>query len=346
MTIHSFDPLHDSRWPEFVQQHPRASIFHTRGWLEALQKTYGYEPVVFTTSAPNEELNNGVVFCRVRSWLTGNRLVSVPFSDHCEPLVDDARSLQEILDPLVTEFNGNGWKFIEVRLRTEALAAQSALAPNEGFAFHTLDLRPTLDQIHRSFDKDSVQRRIRRAERESLEFEEGSSEDLLQKFYRLQMVTRRRHQIPPQPIQWFRNLIESMQDQLKIRVAFKDGHAVASILTLRFRDSLVYKYGCSDARFNNLGATVILLWKAIQEGKAYGLTEFDWGKSDWDNPGLVNFKDNWGTERSQLSYVRYPARPRHAPQSSSRSHLAKAIFSCIPDGFLTAAGRMLYRHIG
>src|SRR6185295_20146121 len=85
---YTIDPLRDSRWPDLIVRYPNASVFHTRGWLEALRSTYGYVPVAFTTSAPNENLTNAVLFCAVRSWLTGSRLVSLPFSDHCEPLVN------------------------------------------------------------------------------------------------------------------------------------------------------------------------------------------------------------------------------------------------------------------
>jgi hypothetical protein len=34
-----------------------------------------------------------LVFCRVRSWLTGRRSISLPFSDHCEPLVESHEAL-------------------------------------------------------------------------------------------------------------------------------------------------------------------------------------------------------------------------------------------------------------
>src|SRR5690242_12893147 len=84
----AINPLVDDRWPEFIGRHPNASVFHSRGWLSALQSTYGYEPLAFTTSAPSEELKNALLFCVVRSWLTGSRLVSLPFSDHCDPLVE------------------------------------------------------------------------------------------------------------------------------------------------------------------------------------------------------------------------------------------------------------------
>ena len=92
MDLHQFDPVSDPRWPEFLESHPCASVFHTPGWLEALRRTYGYEPIGYTSSAPGEKIRNGVVFCRIDSWLTGQRMVSLPFSDHCEPLVDSARN--------------------------------------------------------------------------------------------------------------------------------------------------------------------------------------------------------------------------------------------------------------
>src|SRR5215472_17039235 len=98
MAIHAIDPLRDLRWAEFVERHPRASVFHTPGWLKALRRTYGYEPVVYTTSSPKADLNDGLVLCRIRSRITGHRLVSLPFSDHCEPLTDCPEDLWTLLN--------------------------------------------------------------------------------------------------------------------------------------------------------------------------------------------------------------------------------------------------------
>jgi len=97
MAVYQIEPLRDPRWGALVKRHPNASIFHTPGWLQALQRTYGYERLVFTTAAPGEELKNGTAFCRIQSWLTGLRMVSLPFSDHCELLVDNVQDLKIIL---------------------------------------------------------------------------------------------------------------------------------------------------------------------------------------------------------------------------------------------------------
>ena len=48
--IHEFQPLTDPRWGDFLQRHPCSSIFHSVEWLEALHRTYGYDPIAITTS--------------------------------------------------------------------------------------------------------------------------------------------------------------------------------------------------------------------------------------------------------------------------------------------------------
>ncbi len=69
---------------------------------------------------------------------------------------------------------------------------------------------------------------------------------------------------------------------------------------------MVYKYGCSNAAFNNLGGTALLFWKTIQEAKASGFEELEMGRSDVDNPGLVAFKEHLGASGKLISYWTYP----------------------------------------
>lgn len=348
MTVRTFNPLMDPRWAEFGRRHTRFSIFHTTGWLEALQRTYGYEPVVYTTSGPGTALTNGMVFCRINSWLTGRRLVSLPFADHCEPLVEKVEECEEIFGELQRALGQEKFRYIEIRPRGADLPVRTDMRESNSFYFHVLDLRPPLADLFRGFQKDSTQRKIRRAEREGLFCEAGRSHRLLNDFYRLCLLTRQRHKLPPQPIEWFRNLVACLGDRLKIYVAFKDEQAIASILTLRYGSTLVYKYGCSDANFHRLGGMPFLFWKAIEEAKEQGLKEFDLGRSDSDNSGLIAFKGHLGAKASMLGYLRYyPA--QHARRHVTESYgmkIAKRMIGYMPDGVLTMAGRLLYKHVG
>src|SRR5258708_4205752 len=216
---------------------------------------------------------------------------------------------------------------------------------SDSFCFHALDVRPALGVIFQNFQKDSIQRKIKRAEREALRYEEGRSESLLKQFFSLFLMTRRRHALPPQSIEWFRNLVALLREQLTIHLAFCGKQPIASILTLRHRETLVYKYGGSDARYHHLGGMPLLFWKAIQYAKDNGMRTFDLGRSDYSNPGLITFKDRSGAARSALEYGRIFAR-RHKTTEPYGMHLAKRVFALMPDSLLTTAGKFLYPHVG
>jgi hypothetical protein len=344
--IYEIDPLTDQRWPEFLTRHPQASIFHSPEWLRALQSTYGYKPTVFTTCKEGE-LSDGVVFCHVRSWLTGNRLVSLPFSDHCQPLAT-GDVLKIILQLAHNRRSVDGCRYIEVRPLPDAGISRDNTDFGVGatFSFHTIDLRPDLETIYGRFHDSCVRRKIKRAERERLTLKSGRSKDLLEKFRHLLLLTRRRHKLPPQPAEWFSNLADCLGDKLTIHLLSKDGAPAASILTLTYKKSLIYKYGCSDAKFHNLGGMPLLFWKAIQQGKHAGMEQFDLGRSAPDDPGLVAFKGHLGAVASELKYYRDPA-PREKRESSQSSmQWVRQALACLPEPVLVGAGNLLYRHLG
>jgi CelD/BcsL family acetyltransferase involved in cellulose biosynthesis len=168
---------------------------------------------------------------------------------------------------------------------------------------------------------------------------------LIGDFYRLLLLTRRRHGLPPQPLAWFRNLITCMGESMKIRVAYKGDEAIASIITLRFKRSLVYKYGCSNEAHHNLGGMQMLFWHAIQEAIENGLSLFDLGRSEISNEGLATFKNRWGATRSLLPYWTTPLSSKGSARGW-KAALAGKIFAHIPDRLLMASGQLMYRHFG
>jgi CelD/BcsL family acetyltransferase involved in cellulose biosynthesis len=342
--VYELDPLHDARWAALVDNHPRSTVFHNPNWLRALRTVYGYEPVVVTTCAPGEQLTNGLVFCRIKSWVTGRRLVSLPFSDHCEPLFERQDELDIILVHTKLQVKAGEWRYVEIRPITCEPSRHTELSRFDTCHLHSLDLGQSEAQLFRNFHKDCIQRKIRRAEREKLEYEEGTSEVLLKKFYCLVVMTRRRHYLPPQPLSWFRGLIAAFGKDLKIRVASKDGVAVASILTLAHKKTMVYKYGCSDAAANKLGGMALLFWRAIQEAKEKGFEELDMGRSDTSQPGLIAFKEHWGATGSLLTYWTYPYRST-GRRANWQNSLARRVVSAAPNFALELAGTLLYKHV-
>ena len=337
--------MRDPRWATLVESHLRSSVFHSTSWLRALQAVYGYQPVAVTTCPPGANLTNGLVFCRISSWLTGRRFVSLPFSDHCEPLIDVPDELNAMLLHLKQDVDTRKGRYVEIRPISHRPSGHIGFEESLRYQFHRLDLRGSTQDLFHNFHKDCVQRKIRRAEREGLKYEAGNSEALLQEFYRLFVITRRRHYRPPQPLAWFRGLVAAFGNDIKIRVASKGGLPVASILTLSHKRVVIYKYGGSIASLNKFGGMAFLFWKTIQEAKDEGREELDMGRSDIDNSGLIAFKGHWRSAASMLTYWTYPPRPQ-VPRSAWQKSLARRLVQAAPDSLLEAVGTLFYRHIG
>jgi CelD/BcsL family acetyltransferase involved in cellulose biosynthesis len=340
LNLNIVDPLNDPRWVDLTDRCDRSSLFHTTAWLEALKRTYGYEPVVFTDAASGMPLRNALLFCRVRSWLTGNRLVGLPFSDHCEPLVDSPWALAGLLE-LLKQRIGPDCRYIELRPVDTPIDVPGFEAA-AAFWSHSIDLRPDAGTIFASFHKNHVQRSIRRAGRSGLTLEVGRSRTLLDDFFSLYQITRRKHGVPLQPFGWFQNLVECLRERLTIYMARHEGRPAATILTARHKTTLVFKYGSMNPEYKRFGGTPHLFWKAIQEAKHEGLSTFDLGRSDVDNVGLIAFKEHLGATRSTLKYYRHPAQQRRGwfPK------LASTIYSHTPARIQNSLSGRLYKHFG
>lgn len=334
---YEIDPFCDNRWTAYLDTAPHGgSVFHSVGWLRALHTTYSYRVGVLTTAPPDAPtISNGLPFCDVSSPWTGRRTVSLPFSDYCQPLGDHTGALLAALQT-------RPGRYAEVRPSTPARSEQ-ALPPGYGVASrywrHTLDLRPGAMAVLSRMHRDSIQRKIRRAEREGLVLRSGT----VGEFFPLFVLTRRRHGAPPPSRQWFANLMASAPGS-EIHIAEHRGHPVASLLTLRHGSTLYYKYGGSDHRQHPLGAIPALFWKVVQEACAQGLETLDLGRSDRDGDGLIQFKERLGAVREELQYWRSPAGEVSGPPGAN--NWLRNVWPWLPDAAFRFAGRLLYPHLG
>jgi hypothetical protein len=338
--LYELDPLRDDRWVDLVEQHPRSSLFHSRPWLHALRRAYNYEPVVFTDAPPGHALRNGLLFCRIRSWMTGRRLVSLPFSDHCEPLIQDPAALVLLLDGMKARSKEEG----NIEIRPVSGVTVEGFTACTQFILHRIGLNDDLDTIFARFHRSHAQRTIRNASKRGITVDVGRSERQLLQFYDLHTLTRRRHGIPVQPFTWFQHLADFLRDRLTVLVALRQERPVAAMITALEKQSLVYKYGASDSSHHRFGGMSLLFWEAIQLGKRNGASEFDLGRSDLDDVGLIAFKEHFGAVGRPLTY--YSTNPKTPVVARGWRPAAAQVFGLLPESIQGTIGASLYRHFG
>ena len=102
--------------------------------------------------------------------------------------------------------------------------------------------------------KSNVRRNIRKAEKSMLAIDVSQSLESVKNFYILNCVTRQRHGLPPQPFSFFKNIHKHllMNGYGKVISARFKGKTIASAIFLGFSDWVIYKYGASDSRYQQL----------------------------------------------------------------------------------------------
>ncbi len=148
---------------------------------------------------------------------------------------------------------------MEIRPVNCAPGQETGIEKSTTYYLHRLDLRKSPQELFHSFHKDCVQRKIRRAERESLSTKKGNSEALLKKFYRLLVMTRRRQHLPPQPIYWFRALMASFGPDLRSGWLPEEGRQLPVFSRYSIRRSLPINMVAAMSNLTILGGQPAVL---------------------------------------------------------------------------------------
>lgn len=342
--LNIINPLKYSGWDELLLTNSDYSFFHSSSWARVLCESYKYKPLYFALIS-NGGLSDLIPVLEIRSLLTGRRGVSLPFTDYCQPIISDRSHFKEILDNIIDYGKRAGWKYIEWR------GGESYFQDTIHSSFyygHTLDLIQNEQELLSSF-RSSTKRNINKAIKEGVVVDIYNSLESIKEFYRLNCITRKNHGLPPQPYYFFKKIYEYITSKKKgfVVLAFFQQRAISGAVYFHFRDQAIYKYGASDRRYQHLRANNLVMWEAIKWCSKNGYKTFDFGRTESENNGLLQFKRGWGTNEKTIKYYKYNF--KKASFISERSKVTgfhNMIFNVTPIPMLKFVGSMLYKHIG
>ena len=326
-----------------VRDHPNCSVFHSAAWAKVLATTYGHLPLYLQCSRKNELLAL-VPLMEVRSRVTGVRGVGLPFTDVCTPLLFGDCEPSSVLPPVVNLAKERNWKHFELR------GGVNPGSEDERFALyyeHTIDLRHSEEIIFSNFSS-STRRAIRKAENSNLRFEMSSSEEALNNYYNLHLVTRKRHGVPPQPFTFFQNIHSHLikAGHGSIALAFHSDQPVSGGVYLRFGKHSVYKFGASDETHQIYRGNNLVMWRAIEALKKEGIEYLHLGRTSRINSGLRNFKMGWGAVESRLGYLKFKTATKtwvNCRDLAGGFH--NLIFKRMPSSLNRLVGTLIYPHL-
>lgn len=347
MTTVRLDPVTDARWAQLLDRSPATLPFHTPGWLALLGRQYRYDVQALCIASARGTLVAGIPLARVESRLTGRRLVAIPFSDVCPPLVaadapDPGAARAALGAALAAERARTGLDIHVHEALPEAPGAH--LAP--AFVVHRLDLSGGPDAVAQRYAKAQVRRGIAKARKEGVTVRRAVDTAALDAFFELHVATRRRQGVPTQPkrfIRAFTRLFEHGGGY--VALAEHANRVIAAAVFLAAGRTLVYKYGASDREQLGLRPNNLIFADAIAWGCEHGLATLDFGRTDLANEGLRAFKRSWGAEEVELAYTHLGDRAP-SPQPGTRERLMARVIERSPPAVGRWVGAALYRHVG
>ncbi len=335
------DAGNEPQWSQ-VSRRRFSSLFLSAPWLGALAKTYG-----FTVNASVRfnagQIEAAIPYCQI-SDLRGDRIVSLPFSDYCDPLVEDRGSWLQLVGPLLASKVPVTFRCLQNSIPLEDGRFQS----KSPALWHGVDLTRTEEELWRGLDG-SARQNIRKAQRSGVVVRHGRSIDDVRIFHGMHRNLRKsKYRLLAQPLGFFENIFHEFArfDGINTLIAERDGVAIAGIVLLEWNGTLYYKFNASVDQQHC--PNDLLAWTALLYGRERGLARFDFGLSDSAQSGLVRYKRKFATEERPISFLQWHPdgfeNTRGEQAGELLHHVTKWLTDpAVPEELTQAAGEKLYR---
>ncbi len=330
-----------AEWHDFASAQNNFQIYHQQNWLRLLAEQYGFEPKIYA-ALEGGEIRTAIPFLVTRTILGKKKLVSLPFSDYLGLINPGEGQLEELLHFLKQE-QSRQYRLIEIR---SSLPKQE-LYREDLFVQHRLDLNGGYEKLAHNF-KDSIRRNIKKAEKSKLRIDFSSSDEAVEVFYRLHLLTRRKHGAPIQPKGYFYRLKKYLFDKQLgfVAIAYLDTQPLAAAIFLHTRQKLVYKYGASDERYLAYRPNELLFSAVIKWGCEQRYESLDFGISYNYNEGLRRYKSNWGATEEAAPYYFITSRVPTKGIIRGENRYLKWVVRNSPGWVCRILGESLYRFAG
>lgn len=338
------DPTCDPLWRQLVVERA-SSVFHSPEWLQVLVDTYGLNVEAYLLLDANGVPHAGVPFCRIED-VSGKRIVTLPFSDYCDPLLDDAAQWETLAGKLLDE----GCPVVLRSVHNDLPLRDKRFSITKQAMWHAADLHPDLDTLWHSIPE-AARRATRKAQRSGVTIEIATDDASLRTFFEMYLRLRKhKYRLVAQPYAFFENIWRQFMQQGKgfLLAAYYQRQMIAGIVFLEWKDTLCYKFNASVPEFLKYRPNNLLIWEGIQHAKAAGFTQLDFGLSDLDQEGLLRYKRQFADQEKMISFLRYVPDGQSQAGNELRALLPTLtdLFTRadVPDSVTEKAGAALYRY--
>ncbi|WP_394221203.1 GNAT family N-acetyltransferase [Alteromonas gracilis] len=349
ITLSIASPSDKPLWDAYVLQHDEASAYHQFAWLEAVKEAYGHTMIgVLARCTDSGQVVGVFPAVLMKIPMLGKRICSLPYCDVGYGLADNDKVLSEMREFLAAQMRNVTGKKLEIR-GVEQAPLDKAQFENKKVRM-LLPLPESSETLLSSF-KSKLRSQIRKAEKNGLTFELGTSNDLVGDFYDVYAQNMRDLGSPVHAKKWFRAIVKSYGPNSLVSIVYHEGKPIGGGIIIKSGDKASIPWASTLREFNRLAPNMLLYWSLLSHCADNGVSVFDFGRSTFEE-GTYKFKKQWGAEPQLLNWQSFDcnnkpieAKNDAASDTSKVRELAENIWRELPLKLTIVTGSILRPYI-
>lgn len=320
-------------------------------WKDTISRSYGHTTISLIATCSSES-NNSIVsmsqsgriesldssdlseqsfitgllpLVRIRHWLFGNSLVSMPFCDAGGILADNTSIERMLIENGLRTANALHIPILELRqyqpltclddrefiseiasggtrrVKTVSGWYVSALMDNNKVRMF-IDLPSNPDVLMKSF-KPKLRSHVRKPIKEGLNIRIGGVE-LVDDFYNVFAENMRDLGSPVHSKKFIVEMMKAFSNSANMFIVYRSQKPLAGSVTIGFKNTLSNPWASSLRRYNHLAPNMLLYWSMLEFACQNGYRHFDFGRSTLGE-GTYKFKEQWGAKPEPLYWYRF-----------------------------------------
>lgn len=283
----------EAQWDAFVRGQPGGTFYHLSGWRRIIGDCLGH-PVFYLLVERAGQIEGVLPLARVKSWLFGDALISLPYLVYGGPVAQTAEAQEALVAYSVSLAENLGVDHLELR--------NQAKVPGD---WHTKENYVT---FRKAIDPDpqnnlmAIPRKqramIRKGIQAGLKAEVDQNTDRL---YSAMLVCKRNLGTPFFGASWLQAIKGEFDDQVEIMTVTHEARTVCSVMSFRYGDEILPYYGGGGDLARDLKGNDFMYWAVMEKACQEGVKVFDYGRS-LVGSGAYRFKKHWGFAPEPLAY--------------------------------------------
>ncbi|MFQ3262059.1 FemAB family XrtA/PEP-CTERM system-associated protein [Reinekea sp.] len=276
------------RWQHFCQQALATSLCHETTLYAAIEQAFGHKTDILVAICDGE-IVGGLPLTKLSSRLFGTFLVSTPYFNYGGPLTSYVNVFEALIKHSKQLLDGHKASHAEVR----TTVANIDLPFADKKASMILALPKTAEELDAKVGS-KVRAQVNKANEHNPSVAFGHH-DLLDDFYKVFARNMRDLGTPVYSKQWFATLLDQLQYNATIIVAYVNNKPVGTAFLTGHRDMLEVPWASTIKSANAMNINMWMYRQILGFAIKKGFMYFDFGRSTID-AGTYKFKKQWGAQ--------------------------------------------------